>query len=109
MVQGRQTINFIFMPDNEKFESTEFERFLEKYEVHRIRETFKERVLTIVIASLGLIAALAWDDALKHLFEKLFGGEASLAEEVLYALIITIVAAAVSVYLAKLYNKREEK
>ena len=99
----------IYMDSREKFEGTEFDRFLEKYEVHRIRDNFKQRVLTIVIASLGLIAALAWDDALKHLFERIFGGAGTLVEEVSYAIVITIFAAVISVYLGKLFTKDEEK
>jgi len=42
---------------------------LEKYEIERIRDNVRERVLTIIIASLGLMAALAWDEALKHLLK----------------------------------------
>jgi len=97
------------MENNDKSESTEFDKFLEKYEVQRIRDNFKERVLTIIIASLGLIAALAWDDALKHLFEHIFGGAGTLTEEILYAVIITIIAAAISVYLGKVFTKDKEK
>ena len=91
----------------EQFEGEEFQKFLEKYEIYRIRDNFKDRVLTIVIASLGLIAALAWDDALKHLFEKLFGGSGTLHEELAYAIMITIVAAAISVYLGKYYKRQK--
>ena len=95
------------MQNQEKFEGTEFTKFLEKYEVKRVRDNFKERVITIGIASLGLIAALAWDEALKHLFEKLLGSSGTLAEQLAYAIIITLIAAAISVYLSKLYKKRK--
>ncbi len=97
------------MSDKEKLESTEFERFLERYELKRVRDNFKDRVLTIVIASLGLIAALAWDTALKHLFEKILGGEGALTEEIAYAIIITVIAAAISVYLGRTFVKNKEK
>jgi len=88
---------------------TELEKFLEKYEITRVRDNMKERIFTIVIASLGLIAALAWDDALKHLFEKIFGGEDTLVEQFIFAVVITGVAAVVSVYLEKIYSKRRGK
>ena len=97
------------MIDKEKLESTEFEKFLERYELNRIRENFKERVLTIVIASVGLIAALAWDTALKHLFEKILGGAGTLTEELAYAIIITVIAAVISVYLGRSFAKKKEK
>lgn len=97
------------MPNKEEFEGVELTKFLEKYEVKRIRDSLKERIITIVIASLGLIAALAWDDALKHLFEKLLGGLSNLTEEIIYAIIVTAIAAAVSVYLGKIYTEHKGK
>ncbi len=55
------------------------------------------------------MAALAWDEALKHLFQNLLGGAGSLAEQLSYAVIITVIAAAVSVYVSKFYKRGEEK
>ena len=97
------------MKDEPTIEGAELAKFLEKYEIKRLRDDFKGRIITIVIASLGLIAALAWDEALKHLFEKLFGGSGTLREEIAYAIIITGIAAAISVYISKYYKKRSEK
>jgi ABC-type uncharacterized transport system permease subunit len=96
------------MEEFSKIESSELSKFLEKYEVNRIRSSVTENIITIVIASLGLIAALSWDEFLKHLFENLFGGEGSLNEQFLYALVITIVAASISVCISKFY-KRSKK
>ena len=97
------------MEPREKFEISEMEKFLEKHELHHIHSDILERIITLVIAALGLIAALAWDEALRHLFEKLFGGEGTLLEEISYAVVITILAALISVQLGKLFSKRRGK
>ena len=93
----------------EKFEISEMEKFLEKHELHHIHSDVFERVITLVIAALGLIVALAWDEALRHIFETLFGGKGTLLEEISYALVITILTAFISVRLGKLFSKRREK
>lgn len=97
------------MQPKEKFEISEMEKFLEEYELDRIHFDVLEKVLTLIIAALGLIAALAWDEALKHIFEQLFGGAGTILEEVSYAVVITIIAALISVRLGKFYMKRKGK
>ena len=98
------------MIDKEKMTGVELEKVLEKYELQRIHTDLFEKIVLLVIASLGLITALAWDTALTHLFRELFGGNETLAEEVTYALIITVIAAVVSVLLSRsLRNKQKPK
>jgi len=97
------------MEPKEKFEISEMEKFLEKHELHHIHSDVLERIITLVIAALGLIAALAWDDALRHIFENIFGGKGTLLEEISYAIVITIFAALISVQLGKLFSKRKGK
>lgn len=100
------------MESKEKFDISEMEKFLEKYELGRLRSRFVDRIVILIIAALGLIAALAWDEALRHAFEKIFsilGGGSTLLEEFLYALIVTAAAVFVSMYLGKLFKKRRKK
>lgn len=97
------------MEPREKFEISEMEEFLKKHELHHIHSDVFERIITLIIAALGLIAALAWDEALRHIFENLFGGKGTLLEEILYAVVITVLAAFISVRLGKLFSKRKEK
>ncbi len=47
------------MKPKEKFEISEMEKFLEKHELHHIQSDVLERIITLVIAALGLMAALA--------------------------------------------------
>jgi len=97
------------MEPEEKLGISEMGKFLEKYELHRIHSDVLERVVILIIAALGLIAALAWDEVLRHIFENLFGGKGTLLEEISYAIVITIIAAFISVRLGKLFSKRREE
>src|SRR3989338_9885264 len=68
------------------------EEFLNDKNVRSLRIDFVERIITIIIAGLGLIAVLAWDDALKHLFHEIFVEESTLVQEFLYAIALTVLA-----------------
>jgi|SRR3989344_2896872 len=87
------------------------EEFLDKEEIRKIgkaRQHFLERTITIIIAALGLIAALAWDEALKSLFEKIFGPLSTSGEKLIYALVITALASVVSIILGRRFFFRKE-
>ena len=93
----------------EEFKIAEFEKFMEKHELRRVRSDVLERVITLVIAALGLIAALAWDEALRQLFDELFGGRDTIWGKISYALLITVIAAFISVQLGQWLSKRRGK
>jgi len=97
------------MEPSEKLEISEIEKFLEKHELHNVPSSVLERIITLIIAALGLIAALAWDEALRHIFEKLFGGRGTLFEKISYAVAVTVLAAFISIKLGKLFSKHKEK
>jgi ABC-type uncharacterized transport system ATPase subunit len=83
----------------------EMEKFLEKYEVRQIRTDFFQKMTLIIIASLGFITAIAWDQALKLIFTEFFEGLTSIQEKLLYAVLITIVATVGSIILTKIFLK----
>jgi riboflavin biosynthesis pyrimidine reductase len=46
----------------------------------------------LIVTALGLVAALAWNTAIQHLFDRIFGeAGAALAGQFLYATLITLV------------------
>lgn len=87
----------------------EFEKFFKEYELHRIRDSIFEKTATLVVAAIGLIAALAWDDALKQLFEDIFGPVATTNRKIIYASVITIIAVLFSIFFNRAIKKRREK
>lgn len=86
--------------------------FLQEAELDRVQNEFFNRLFTIVIASLGLVTALAWDDVLRQIFTDFLGTESSIIQKIYYAVTITFLAAMISVLFGKLalrYGKRIRK
>lgn len=63
----------------------------------KLSKEFLEKSLVYFLAGLGLVAALAWNDAVQSLFNEVFGGaRGSLIAKFGYALLITVVVTLVS-------------
>jgi hypothetical protein len=63
-------------------------------------------MVILFISALGLIAALAWDEAFKELFKRIFVDLTIMQEKFLYAILITVIAVLASVILGKLVLKK---
>lgn len=73
-----------------------------------IREEARERTLGFVLAALGFVAGLAWNDAIKALIDSLFPlGKDSLPARFIYAVAVTIVVVVITVYLVRWLQKEE--
>lgn len=91
-------------------EKFQMEKFFEKQlELFENRFSLMNRILTLVIASVSLIAALAWDDALKIVFDHIFGGRETIGAALSYAIVITVLAAIISITLGRGWFKDHEK
>lgn len=69
---------------------------------------FIQTMITLASASLGLIAALAWNEAMKAAIEAIFGTASSLAGLFAYAVVATILAIVVLVLLARVASRLGE-
>src|SRR5690606_4597887 len=70
----------------------------------------KEKLVGYITAAFGLVAALAWNDAIKTLIDTLYSAEKNtIIAKFIYAVVITIVVVLVSIYLAKLTKKKASK
>lgn len=86
--------------------------FLQEAELDRVHREFVSRLVTIVIAALGLVTALAWDDVLRQIFADFLGTESTLVQRLYYAVTVTFLAAVISVVLGKIalrYTKAKKK
>ena len=69
------------------------------------KETTKmilQSMIALSSAALGLVAALAWNDAIKETIKRLLGGDETLASKYTYAVLATIIAVAVVLVLARI-------
>jgi hypothetical protein len=62
---------------------------------------FVQTMITLASASLGLVAALAWNEAIRTTIQKLAGGD-GLAGLYVYAVLATVIAVVVLLALARL-------
>ena len=60
-----------------------------------------QTMITLAAASLGLVAALAWNEAIKALIRKVLGEDDSLAGLFTYAILATLIAVVVLLILGR--------
>jgi hypothetical protein len=95
------------LEEGTKMSLSQVREFLKEYEILRVKNEFLEKIVSLVIVSLGLITAMAWDGAIKDTFNLIFDGVNTLREKVIYALTITFIAVVVSVVLSRLVKKKK--
>lgn len=64
-----------------------------------------QSMITLASASLGLVAALAWNDAIKETMTQWLGGDDSLGAKYTYAIFVTLIAVVVVLVLARIAAK----
>ncbi len=73
-----------------------------KKSVQELRETVKQRTFSYIITALGLVAGLAWNEAIKSLIDNIFPLEKnSLLAKFIYAFGVTLIVILVIFYLEK--------
>ncbi len=75
-----------------------------------VRKEVRERTLAYVVAALGLVAGLAWNEAINTLIVQYFPlSKDTLIAKFVYAAVITIVVVTVSSALVRLISPREDQ
>jgi hypothetical protein len=60
-----------------------------------IHKEILDKIAALVTAAFGLVAALAWNDAIKAVFKEIFGTADAVGAMLVYAVIITIIAVSI--------------
>lgn len=76
----------------------DFEEMVKDNKLDQVHDVFIERLFTILLAGVALIAAFAWDDFMKELLGKLLPETGTLWLRLIYAMALTILAAWVSTH-----------
>ncbi len=84
---------------------------LTKYEEQKLHVYFVEKVVTLMTGAMGLVAALAWNDAMRKLFERVFGtqGSGDVTAMFIYATIVTATVVIVTYRLTRFSEKIKKK
>jgi hypothetical protein len=64
-----------------------------------------EKLAALVTAAFGLVAALAWNGAIQAIFKAVFGTADSIPAMLTYAVLVTIIAVLVIIWIARVANR----
>ncbi len=83
---------------------------LTKKEEEKLHVFFVEKVITLMTGAMGLVAALAWNDAIRKLFERVFGtqGSGDITAMFIYAIIVTTAVVVVTYRLMRIVEKMKK-
>jgi len=79
--------------------------------IHELKNEVKTQVTGYIVAALGLVAGLAWNDAIKTLIEFIFplAGGNSVIIKFIYALLITGIVVLITLLLTRAMNKKNDQ
>lgn len=79
-----------------------------KEERAKLQKEIREKTVGYIVAAFGLVAGLAWNEAVKAAIEFVFPHSTdSLFAKFLYAAMVTLIVVVISVYLVRLTKKEE--
>jgi len=61
----------------------------------------REKIAALITAAFGLIAALAWNGAIRAIFAKVFGDPDTIVAMLIYAVVVTIIAVIATIIVAR--------
>ena len=68
-----------------------------------------EKIAALITAAFGLIAALAWNEAITELFRLVFGDQSGIWALLFYAVVVTIIAVVVTIWIGRVAEKQTGK
>lgn len=68
-----------------------------------------EKLAALITAAFGLVAALAWNSAIQEIFRTYFGEQSGIWAMVTYAIVVTILAVFVIIWIARVSTKAQDK
>jgi hypothetical protein len=64
-----------------------------------------EKIAALITAAFGLIAALAWNEAIQEIFRLVFGEQSGVWAMIFYAVVVTIIAVLVTIWIGRVAEK----
>ena len=68
-----------------------------------------DKLAALVTVAFGLVAALAWNGAIQAIFKKVFGTAEGIGPMLVYAVIVTIIAVIVTLWVGKAAAKAKKE
>ena len=68
-----------------------------------------DKIAALLTAAFGLVAALAWNGAIRAIFERVFGSADNIVAMIVYAVVVTIIAVLVTIWIARATKKAKDE
>lgn len=68
-----------------------------------------EKIAALITAAFGLVAALAWNEAIQEIFRLVFGEQSGVWAMIAYAVIVTIIAIVITIWIGRVAEKSTGK
>jgi len=98
-------IHNVIMPEEKE------KKLSKKEEEQRLHVYFVDKVVTLMTGAMGLVAALAWNDTIRTLFQRIFGtqGSGDITAMFIYSIIVTAAVVLVTYRLTRFAEKVKKK
>ena len=67
-----------------------------------------DKMAALITAAFGLVAALAWNEAIKAIFSEIFGEADAIGPLLIYAIVVTIAAVILTILVAMQLSKAKK-
>ena len=74
----------------------------------KMKKEIIEKISVLITTAFGLVAALAWNGAIRALFARIFGTTEGLGPMMTYAIVVTIIAVVATIWIGKIAEKVKE-
>ncbi len=72
-----------------------------------MRSEVTEKLAALITAAFGLVAALAWNGAIKAIFAKAFGDPEGITQMIIYAVVVTIIAVIATIWIGRVAERKK--
>ncbi len=74
-----------------------------------LKQEVLDKMAALVTVAFGLVAALAWNDAIKAIFKQVFGTDDAVGPMLIYAIMVTIIAVILIIVVARAVSKSKNE
>jgi len=76
----------------------------------RISREIKEKTLGFVVTAFGLVAGLAWNEAIQSLIKSIFViDKNTIWAKFIYAIVMTLILVLMTIFLARIFGKEDKQ
>ena len=68
-----------------------------------------DKIAALVTVAFGLVAALAWNGAIRAIFQHFFGTADSIPAMLVYAVVVTVIAVLVAIWIARAVKRAKDE